>query len=123
MLFYYNLSTFDTLFSSHQFSMLPNYVEQWILTFHPVRAPQLGAANTPYARSAKPTILQNIALPDPGVIFDSLMARGDTFEPHPNKISSMLFYLATIIIHDIFITVSLTAGHSQSLSDLLLGSQ
>jgi hypothetical protein len=71
-----------------------------------IRIPDLGAAGSPYARSAKPVILQNIALPDPGVIFDSLMDRGDTFEPHPNKISSMLFYLATIIIHDIFRTVS-----------------
>ncbi|CZT05989.1 related to Psi-producing oxygenase A [Rhynchosporium agropyri] len=69
-----------------------------------IQNPQLGAANTPYARSAKPTILQNIALPDPSTIFDSLMVRGDTFQPHPNKISSMLFYLATIIIHDIFRT-------------------
>lgn len=70
-----------------------------------IHNPQLGAANTPYARSAKPSILQNIALPDPAAIFDSLMVRGDTFQPHPNKISSMLFYLATIIIHDIFRTV------------------
>ncbi|KAH6707569.1 9,12-octadecadienoate 8-hydroperoxide 8R-isomerase [Leptodontidium sp. MPI-SDFR-AT-0119] len=69
-----------------------------------IHNPQLGAANTPYARSAKPSILQNIALPDPAAIFDSLMVRGDTFQPHPNKISSMLFYLATIIIHDIFRT-------------------
>ena len=72
-----------------------------------IHNPQLGAANTPYARSAKPAILQNIALPDPAAIFDSLMVRGDTFQPHPNKISSMLFYLATIIIHDIFRTVRL----------------
>lgn len=72
-----------------------------------IRNPELGMANTPYARAAKPSVLQNIALPDPGVIFDSLMARGDKFEPHPNKISSMLFYLATIIIHDVFRTVSL----------------
>ncbi|TVY82279.1 Psi-producing oxygenase A [Lachnellula suecica] len=69
-----------------------------------IRFPQIGAANTPYARSAQPSVLQNIALPDPGAVFDSLMVRGDTFEPHPNKISSMLFYLATIIIHDIFRT-------------------
>ncbi|RFU30727.1 hypothetical protein B7463_g5603, partial [Scytalidium lignicola] len=69
-----------------------------------IRDPNLGKANSPYARSAKPMILQNIALPDPGIIFDSLMVRGDTFEPHPNKISSMLFYLATIIIHDLFLT-------------------
>jgi hypothetical protein len=74
-------------------------------SFNNIRVPELGAANTPYARSAKPTVLQNIALPDPAAIFDSLMARGDTFEPHPNKISSVLFYLATIIIHDIFRTV------------------
>lgn len=71
-----------------------------------IRMPELGMANTPYARFAKPSVYQDIALPDPAVIFDSLMARGDTFEPHPNKISSMLFYLAIIIIHDIFRTVS-----------------
>ena len=72
-----------------------------------IRSPQLGAANTPYARAAKPSVLQAVALPDPGHVFDSLMARGDNFEPHPNKISSMLFYLAIIIIHDIFRTVSI----------------
>jgi linoleate 8R-lipoxygenase/9,12-octadecadienoate 8-hydroperoxide 8R-isomerase len=72
-----------------------------------IRIPDLGAAGSPYARSATPIILQNIALPDPGVIFDSLMDRGSKFEAHPNKISSMLFYLATIIIHDIFRTVSI----------------
>ncbi|TVY26923.1 Psi-producing oxygenase A [Lachnellula hyalina] len=73
-------------------------------SYNNIRIPELGAANTPYARSAKPKVLQNIALPDPGAIFDSLMVRGETFETHPNKISSMLFYLATVIIHDIFRT-------------------
>ena len=43
------------------------------------------------------------ALPDPGVLFDSVMVRKG-FTPHPNKISSVLFYIATIIIHDIFRT-------------------
>ena len=75
-------------------------------SYNNIRVPDLGAANTPYARNAKPSVLQNIALPDPGAIFDSLMARGDKFEPHPNKISSMLFYLATVIIHDLFRTAS-----------------
>jgi hypothetical protein len=74
-------------------------------SYNNIRNPDLGKANTPYARAAKPAVLQNIALPDPGEIFDSLMVRGDKFEAHPNKISSMLFYLATIIIHDIFRTV------------------
>jgi hypothetical protein len=68
--------------------------------------PDLGRANTAYARSARPVTIQKIGLPDPGDLFDTLMVRGDKFEPHPNKISSMLFYLASIIIHDLFRTVS-----------------
>lgn len=42
-------------------------------------------------------------LPDAGVLFDTLMARKEP-ELHPNRISSMLFYLASIIIHDLFRT-------------------
>lgn len=65
--------------------------------------PELGAAGTPYARSVKPTTSQNIALPDPGVVFDTLFAR-TVEEKHENKISSFLFHFATIIIHDLFRT-------------------
>lgn len=72
--------------------------------FNNIRIPDLGRSGTPYARIAKPVKLQNIALPDPGVIFDALLVRENKFQPHPNKISSMLFYLASIIIHDIFRT-------------------
>ncbi|KAK3377487.1 linoleate diol synthase precursor [Podospora didyma] len=68
--------------------------------------PSLGAANSPYARTVPPLTIQPPNQPDPSAIFDSLMSRGDTFEPHPQGISSMLFYLATIIIHDIFQTSS-----------------
>lgn len=60
--------------------------------------PNLGAANTPYARSVRSLTVQPASLPDPGTIFDSVMVRKG-FTPHPNKISSMLFYLASIIIH------------------------
>jgi linoleate 8R-lipoxygenase / 9,12-octadecadienoate 8-hydroperoxide 8S-isomerase len=67
--------------------------------------PLMGAANTPYVRTTKPMVYQNPNLPDPNEIFDLLMARGDSWKPHPNKISSVLFYLATIIIHDVFQTV------------------
>jgi hypothetical protein len=65
--------------------------------------PQLGAAKTPYARTVKPTSMQTPARPDPGVVFDSIMTRKHA-ELHPNRISSMLFYLASIIIHDLFRT-------------------
>lgn len=60
--------------------------------------PSLGAANTPYARSVLPATLQPGALPDPGMIFDSLFARED-FRPHPNNVSSVLFFWASLIIH------------------------
>jgi hypothetical protein len=66
---------------------------------------KLGAAGQPYARTVKPLLVQGDPLPDAGDIFDSLMARTDSNrEEHPNKISSMLFYLASIIIHDLFRT-------------------
>ena len=42
--------------------------------------------------------------PDPELIFDALLARKEVPDAHPNKISSMLFALASIIIHDVFRT-------------------
>jgi linoleate 10R-lipoxygenase len=66
--------------------------------------PHMGEAGSSYARTVSPQTLQPGALPDPGVIFEAIYKRGDTPKEHPNKISSMLFYLATIIIHDIFHT-------------------
>ncbi|MCJ1314518.1 hypothetical protein MMC25_008200 [Agyrium rufum] len=65
--------------------------------------PQLGAAHTPYARSVPPKTLYDRALPEAGLVFDTLFSRKE-FHPHPNKISSALFYHATIIIHDLFQT-------------------
>ena len=60
--------------------------------------PQLGAANTPYARSVFPGTLQPGALPDPALVFDSVFARNE-FKPHPNNVSSVFFYHASLIIH------------------------
>jgi linoleate 10R-lipoxygenase len=60
--------------------------------------PELGAAGTTYARSVKPTIVPLGALPDPGLIFDSVMKRTE-YKKHPNNVSSILWYWATIIIH------------------------
>jgi cytochrome P450 len=47
--------------------------------------------------------MQPGALPDPGVIFDTIMTRKHK-DTHPNQISVVLFYLASIIIHDLFRT-------------------
>lgn len=62
--------------------------------------PQIGAAGTPYARSVRPQTVQPAYPPEPEALFDSVLIRKG-FTPHPNKISSMLFYLASIIIHGI----------------------
>ena len=72
-------------------------------SFNNIRSPQLGAANNHYARSVRPQIMQAADLPEPEDLFENLMVR-DQFKPHPAKISSMLFYLASIIIHDLFRT-------------------
>jgi len=72
-------------------------------SFNSLVHPQLGAAGTPYARTVKPSMMQTPCRPDPGIVFDSVMTRKHT-EKHPNGISSVLFYLASIIIHDCFRT-------------------
>lgn len=67
--------------------------------------PHIGKAGMPYARTTAPQSLKQGAMPDPGVLFDTVMARKDpNGKDHPNRVSSMLFYLASIIIHDAFKT-------------------
>jgi len=79
--------------------------------------PHLGAANTPYARTIFPETIQPGALPDPGLIFDSVFAR-HAFTPHPNKDSRIIFYWASIIIHDLFQTDHSDFNNSQTSSYL-----
>ncbi|PYI02221.1 heme peroxidase [Aspergillus sclerotiicarbonarius CBS 121057] len=78
--------------------------------------PHIGAAGTHYARSVRPRTVQSPALPDADTLFASLLERKE-YKEHPNKISSVLFYLASVIIHDLFqtdrndYTVSLTSSY------------
>ncbi|KAL2021894.1 hypothetical protein VTK56DRAFT_6489 [Thermocarpiscus australiensis] len=65
--------------------------------------PQLGAAGTSYARSVNANVLRQGALPDPSLIYDSVMKR-TKYKKHPNNVSSILWYWASIIIHDLFWT-------------------
>ncbi|KAE9992939.1 hypothetical protein EG327_007247 [Venturia inaequalis] len=88
-------------------------------SFNSLVNPNIGKAGTPYARTAAPKAMQPGALPDPGVIFDSIMARKDcNREDHPNQISSVLFYLASIIVHDLFRTNHLDPQISETSSYL-----
>ncbi|KAI0108091.1 heme peroxidase [Daldinia grandis] len=65
--------------------------------------PQLGAAGSTYSRSCRPGIVPLGAMPDPSLIFESVMKR-TKYRKHPNNVSSVLWYWATIIIHDLFWT-------------------
>ncbi|PCG90846.1 heme peroxidase [Penicillium occitanis (nom. inval.)] len=68
-----------------------------------VMYPKLGMAGSSYAKSVR-SLTRERTYPDPSEVFDKLLARRGLPKEHPNKISSMLFYLAIIIIHDLFRT-------------------
>ncbi|GME60286.1 putative prostaglandin g h synthase 2 cyclooxygenase pgh2 cox2 [Neofusicoccum parvum] len=81
--------------------------------------PDLGKAGSPYARSVQRLKSLHGVPPDPGLLFDLLMARSDdTFKENPAGISSVLFYHATIIIHDIFNTSRIDSNISNTSSYL-----
>jgi len=73
-------------------------------SYNNITCPDLGKAGTPYARTVRTMIQAPGARPDPGQLFDLLMARGDSYQENPAGISSMLLYHASIITHDIFHT-------------------
>jgi len=60
--------------------------------------PQLGAAGNTYAKSVAPSVIRPGALPDPALVFDSVMKRTE-YKQHPNNVSSILWYWASIVIH------------------------
>ncbi|KAB8262111.1 heme peroxidase [Aspergillus pseudonomiae] len=66
--------------------------------------PQLGAAGSHYVRSVTPQHPRPYVLPDPSLIFDTILTRKGPAKEHPSRISSTLFHFATIIIHDLFRT-------------------
>ncbi|KAI5306174.1 hypothetical protein KEM56_001984 [Ascosphaera pollenicola] len=67
--------------------------------------PDLGKAGSHYARSVQKIKHTHGTPPDPGLLFDLLMARSDdTYKENPAGISTILFYHATLIIHDVFRT-------------------
>ena len=68
--------------------------------------PDLGKAGLPYAKTVPGVSAMPGARPDPGDLFDLLMAREDQDDIKESDlgISSMLVYHADLIIHDIFRT-------------------
>ena len=86
--------------------------------FNSVLHPHLGAAGAPYAKTVPSKTCPLGALPDPGDLFDKLMAREPNGRDSPSGLSSMLIYHATIIIHDIFRTNECDKNISDSSSYL-----
>ncbi|KAF9004668.1 heme peroxidase [Cyathus striatus] len=70
--------------------------------------PSLGKAGSPYARSVPSTnFVPRSALPDPGLVFDTLLRREKgKFTEHPGGISALFFAFADLVIHSIFNTDS-----------------
>ncbi|KAI2620829.1 heme peroxidase [Xylaria nigripes] len=74
-------------------------------SYNNILDPNLGKAGTPYAKSVKAVKRLQGVKPDAGLLFDLLMGRDEgTFKENPAGVSSMLFYHAAIIIHDLFRT-------------------
>ncbi|WPH03723.1 Hypothetical protein R9X50_00660600 [Acrodontium crateriforme] len=88
-------------------------------SFNNILQPDLGKAGSAYAKSVRSSKRLHGVRPDAGQLFDLLMARGDdTFRENPAGISSMLFYFASIIIHDIFRTSRTDMNKSDTSSYL-----
>lgn len=82
--------------------------------------PTMGKAGSPYARSVPSTNFIPIsALPDPGLVFDTLLRR-DKFEPHPGGISSLFFAFADLVVHSVFNTdhKDFTVNNASSYLDM-----
>jgi len=75
-------------------------------SYNDVLRPTFGQAGSPYARSVPSSQLAlPSALPDPGLLFDTLLKRpGNEFFPHPGGLSSLFFAFADLVIHSIFST-------------------
>lgn len=73
-------------------------------SYNNIEIPNLGKAGTPYARSVQQSHpIPADRLPDPGLIFDTLLKR-EGFVKHPAGLSSLMFSFAALVIHTVFRT-------------------
>ncbi|THH03482.1 hypothetical protein EW145_g6221 [Phellinidium pouzarii] len=73
-------------------------------SFNNVSVPDMGKSHTPYARSVQQVHpLPPHMLPDPGLVFDTLLKR-EKFVKHPAGLSSLMFSFAALVIHTCFRT-------------------
>ncbi|KAI1117571.1 heme peroxidase [Nemania sp. NC0429] len=92
-------------------------------SFNNFLQPNLGTAGTPYAKSVRSIKRLQGVKSGPGLLFDLLMAREEsTFKENPAGVSSILFYHAPIMIHDMFRTsrIDMNMSDVSSCLDLAL---
>ncbi|KAJ7831148.1 heme peroxidase [Mycena olivaceomarginata] len=66
--------------------------------------PNIGRADTPYARSVpRKSTVPASSLPDPGIVFDTLMHARDR-QDHPSGVSSLAFAFVSLMAHSLFHT-------------------
>jgi hypothetical protein len=66
--------------------------------------PELGKANSPYARNVPPMKPKGPNLPDVESVYEALLKRKGPFRKHPTGLNRLFFSFATIVIHEIFQT-------------------
>lgn len=82
--------------------------------------PDIGRAGTPYSRSVQGKAgLPRHSLPDPGLIFDTILKRRG-HKAHEGGMSSLIFAFATIVTHSLFRTdpKDMTINQASSYLDL-----
>ncbi|EDR13977.1 linoleate diol synthase [Laccaria bicolor S238N-H82] len=73
-------------------------------SYNNIDVPDMGKAGTPYSRSVQQSNpLPKNQLPDPGLVFDTLLKR-EGFVKHPGGLSSLMFSFAALVIHSVFRT-------------------
>ncbi|KAG9187359.1 hypothetical protein G6011_05230 [Alternaria panax] len=68
-----------------------------------IHLPNVGKAGSYYARMVTPRHVPT-KLPDPELLFDTLLAREAKPKPHPSQLSSLFFAFAAVIVCDVFRT-------------------
>ncbi|ORY68274.1 heme peroxidase [Pseudomassariella vexata] len=117
-----SMKTIDKLWNSMQHPPLSYLGDKYKYrtpdgSYNNVLNPSLGQAGTPYAKTVRSEKKLAGVKPDAGMLFDLLLDRDmGEFKENPAGLSSMLFYHATIIIHDIFRTSRIDHNISETSS-------
>ncbi|PWN92018.1 heme peroxidase [Acaromyces ingoldii] len=70
-----------------------------------IEMPELGKSGMPYARNVAPQAVKSRLLPDPELMFDTLLRRdgASTFKEQQGGLNRLFFAQAVLIIHDLFV--------------------